>query len=134
MHAHIEWRGRRPLFLVAAHMNVVVAGPPVGQAMDEPRIAVKGEDDRLVDGEKGVEVAVGKAMRMLARRLQRHQIDDIDDPYFEFRRVLTQEFDRSQGLKRRHIAAAGHHHVGLAATVVARPRPDAEPASQCLIA
>ena len=48
-HAHVERRRRRSLFLVAAHMNVVVAGPPIGQAMDEPRIAVKSEDDRLVD-------------------------------------------------------------------------------------
>ena len=65
-HAHVERRGRRSLFFVAAHMNVVVAGPPIGQAMDEPGIAVKGEDDRLVDGEERVEVTIGKAVRMLA--------------------------------------------------------------------
>ena len=102
-------------------MNVVVAGPPIGQAMDEPWIAVKGKDDRLVDGEERVEVTVGEAVRMLARRLQRHEIDDIDDPYFQFGRVLAQEFDRGQGLKRRHIPAAGHNDVRLAAAVVARP-------------
>src|SRR5271154_3466445 len=64
-HAHVERRGRGSLFLVAAHMNVVVAGPPIGQAMDQPRIAVKGEDDWLVASEQGVEVAVRQAERML---------------------------------------------------------------------
>ena len=125
-HAHVERRGRRSLFLVAAHMNVVVAGPPIGQAVDEPRIAVKGEDDRLVDGEERVEVAIGEPVRMLARRLQRHQIDDVDDAYLELGRVLAQEVDRSQRLERRHVAAAGHHHIRLAAAVVARPWPDAQ--------
>ena len=124
-HAHVERRGRRSLFLVAAHMNVVVAGPSIGQPMDEPRIAVEGEDDRLVDGEESVEVTVGEAMRMLAVRLQRHQVDDIDDADLQLGRVLAQEVDRGQRLERRHVAAAGHHHIGLAAVVVARPWPDA---------
>src|SRR5271169_1001169 len=125
-HAHVERRGRRSLFLVAAHMNVVVAGPPIGEAMDQPRIAVKGEDDWFVDSEQGVEVAVLQAVRMLAWGLQRHHINDVDDPYFQFGRMLAQELDRGQRLKRRHIAAAGHHDVRLAAAVVARPWPDAE--------
>ena len=40
-HAHIERRRRRSLFLIAAHVNVVVPSPPIGQAVDEPWIAVK---------------------------------------------------------------------------------------------
>ena len=38
----------------------------------------------------------------------------------------AQQIDGGQRLQRRHVAAAGHHHVGLAALVVARPLPDAD--------
>src|SRR5438132_5517562 len=36
----------------------VEVGPPVRQPVDQPRVAVHREDDRLVLGEKSVEVAV----------------------------------------------------------------------------
>ena len=64
-HHHVERRGGRALFLVAAHVQVVVVGPPVGQAVDQPRVAVVGEDDRLVRGEERVELLVGQAVRVL---------------------------------------------------------------------
>ena len=41
-----------PFFLVAAHMQVLVIGTPVGQSVGEPRISVEIEDDRLVRGEQ----------------------------------------------------------------------------------
>src|SRR6266516_2562061 len=47
-HDHVEWRGRGSLFLVAADMEVVVVRPPVAEAVDQPRIAVVGEDHRPV--------------------------------------------------------------------------------------
>ena len=40
--------------------------------------------------------------------------------------MLSQQIDRGQRLERRHVAGAGHHHVGLAAAIVARPFPDAD--------
>src|SRR3984957_16774515 len=123
-HAHIERRRGRALFLVAADMNVIVPRPPIGQAMDEPRIAVEGEDNWLVDCEERVEVTVGNAVRVLAPRLQRHHIDNVDDTDFQFGRVLAQELDGSQGFERRHVSATGHHDIRLAAAIVARPRPD----------
>ena len=46
----------RPLFFVAAHVQVVVVGPAVRQAVDQPGVAVIGEDDRLVGGEQVVEL------------------------------------------------------------------------------
>ena len=36
------------LLLVAAHVDVVLAGPAVGEPVDQPRIGVEVEDDRLV--------------------------------------------------------------------------------------
>ena len=35
-------------FLVAAHVEVLVVGAAVGQAVDQPGVAVEVEDDRLV--------------------------------------------------------------------------------------
>ncbi len=64
---------------------------------------------------------------MLARRLQLHQVHDVDDADLQIRSVLPEEIDGGERLQRRDIAAAGHHHVGLAASVVAGPLPDPEP-------
>ena len=131
-HDHVERRRRRALFLVAAHVQVLVVRAPVGQAVDQPRVAVEGEDDRLVLGEQGVEIAVRQAVRMLARRLQLHQVHDVDDADLQLRQMLADQLDGGQRLQRRHVAAAGHDHVGLAALVVAGPFPDAEPGGAVL--
>jgi hypothetical protein len=56
-HHHVERRRGRALLLVAAHVEVVVVGAPVGQPVDQPRVAVVGEDHRLVGGEQRVELA-----------------------------------------------------------------------------
>ena len=40
--------------------------PPVRQPVDQPRVAVVGEKDRLVRGEEGVELDVRQAVRQLA--------------------------------------------------------------------
>jgi hypothetical protein len=85
---------------------------------------MESKDDRLVDREERVEVTIGNAVRMLAWRLQRHQIDDVHDPYLQFGRVLAQELDRSQDLQRWHVPATGHHDIRLAASVIAGPWPD----------
>ena len=56
-HDHVEGRGGRALLLIAAHVNIVVIVPPIGQSMNQPWIAVIGEDHRLVGGEQRVEIA-----------------------------------------------------------------------------
>src|SRR2546429_3112058 len=53
---HVERRGGRAFLLVTAHVEVVVIGPPVGQPVDQPRVAVEGEDHRAIAGEEVVEV------------------------------------------------------------------------------
>jgi hypothetical protein len=66
-HHHVERRGRGALLLVAAHMQVGVVGAAVGQAVDQPGIAVVGEQDRLVGGEQRVEIPLRQAVRMFFR-------------------------------------------------------------------
>src|SRR5713226_9631841 len=61
---HIERSGRCSLLFVSADVEIVMIGAPVGQTMDQPWIAVVCKDDRLVDGEYGVEVTIGKSVGM----------------------------------------------------------------------
>ncbi len=81
-HRHVERRCGGALFFIAAHVHIVVIGAAIGQAMNEPRIAVECEDDGFIGGEDGVEIAVGETVGMLGGRLERHQIDDVDHANF----------------------------------------------------
>ena len=51
---HVERRRGRAFLLVAADVNIVVIGAPVREAMDQPGVAVKREDHRLVPREQVV--------------------------------------------------------------------------------
>src|SRR6266536_3325410 len=64
-HAHVERRGCRAFLFVAAHVNVVVIVPAIGEPVDAPGIAVKSKDNRNVRRENAIEVFVGKPVRML---------------------------------------------------------------------
>ena len=57
-YGHVERSCRRALFFVPADVEIAMIRPPIGQAMDQRRIPVKGEDDGLVLGEKYIEVGV----------------------------------------------------------------------------
>jgi hypothetical protein len=94
--------------------------------VDEPWIAVISDDHRLVFREQGIEIIVAEAVRMLCLRLQGHQINNIDDTDLEVRHMLEQEIDGSKCLERRHVARAGHDHIGLATAIVACPFPYAD--------
>ena len=125
LNAHVEGRGDRAFFLVAPDMEIWI-GPPVGQAMDQPGISVEGEDDVLVFGEKVIVIRFVQPVGVLARRLQLHEIDDVDDPDFEIGQMLAKDRDRGQNLKRRRLSATGHHDVRFGVLIVARPLPDAD--------
>ena len=87
---HIERRGRRAFFLVAANVELRVIGAAVGQAVNQPRVAVKGENDGFVFGEQRVEIRVGESVRMFFFGLQFHQVDDVDNADFEVGKFLPQ--------------------------------------------
>src|SRR6476661_6044103 len=127
-HHHVERRRRRSFLLVAAHMEVVVVSAAVREAVDQPRVAVVGEDDGAVRGEERVELRVGEPVRMLALRLQAHQVDDVHDPDLELGQVLAEERGRGERLERRDVAAAREDDVGIVVAVGRRPLPDAEAA------
>ena len=123
---HVEGGRGRALLLVAAHVQVLVVGAAIGQAVDQPRVAVEREDDRPVFREEGVEVLVAQPVRVLGVRLQLHEVDDVDHPDFQVGKMLTHDRDGSERLQRRHVATAGHHHIRCLALIVACPLPDAD--------
>ena len=85
---------------------------------------MKGEYHGLVASEQLVEIPVFKPVRMFCLRLKRHQVDHVDDADADVRHVLAQQCHGCERLERRHIAGAGHNHVGIA-RIIARPLPDA---------
>src|SRR6202453_1636624 len=87
---------------------------------------MKTKHDVLVFGEERVVLPFSEAVGMLCGGLELHQIDDIDNPNFQFGQMLAQEGNSSENLQGGCVAAAGHDHVRLAALVVAGPLPDAE--------
>jgi hypothetical protein len=66
---------------------------PVGQPVNEPRVSMEGEDDRLVRGEQRIKFVVGKAVWMIARGLQCHKVHDVDDANFQLRRISAKHVD-----------------------------------------
>src|SRR5258705_552211 len=56
------------LFLVTTYVNVVLAGPAVGEAMDQQRGTVKVKDHGFVQGKNGLELTVGHTARVLSMR------------------------------------------------------------------
>ncbi len=90
-HDHVERRRRRAFLLVAADVEVRVVRAAVRQPVDQPRIAVVGEHDRLRVGEERVELGVRESVRMLVVRLEAHQVDHVDDAHLQLGKVLAQD-------------------------------------------
>ena len=80
----------------------------------------------LSQGEQASKSRSRQAVRMLGVGLQAEQVDDVDETDLQVGKLLPQHCRRRQRLLRRDVAAARHHHVGLAVLVGARPVPDAD--------
>src|SRR5438045_6692073 len=63
-------------------------------------------------------------MRMLALRLQFHQVDDVDNADLQRRKVLAEEIYGSQRFQRWYVSATRHYDVWFRSFVIARPFPD----------
>ena len=64
---------------------------PVGQPVNQPRVAVEIEDDRLVCREQRIEIPVRQAVGMLRAGLQLEQVDHIDETDLQVREVGAQQ-------------------------------------------
>src|SRR6478736_5735244 len=114
------------LFLVASHMDVVLAGPAVGESMDQPRVRVEVEDHGLVRCENRLELAVCQSMWVLRIRHQLCQVSDIHKPDLCVGQVLAQQCGGGQGLHRRYVAATRHHDIGFDTLIITGPIPDSQ--------
>src|SRR6266436_2939295 len=99
---------------------------PIGQAVNQPGIAVVGKDDRLVDCKDRVELTVGKPVWMFGCGLNRHQVNYIDDSDLDIRKMLAQQVDGRKRLKCRDISGTGHHDIRVASLVVRSPLPNSD--------
>ena len=108
---HVERSCGRPFLLVPPDMQVFMISSPICETMNQPWISVIGKDDGLVFCEKYIEILITQSMRVLALRLQGHQIDNIDNAYFKARELLSKQLDSGKGLERRDIARAGRRYI-----------------------
>ncbi len=97
-HHHVERRSRGASLLEPAHMDAGMVGTTVSKAVDQPWIAVVGENDRLVAGEQRIELAVRQAVGVLGLRLQTHDVDDVDHPDTQVGQFATQDIGGRQCL------------------------------------
>ena len=89
-------------------------------------VGVEIEDDGLVGGEKGIEIAIGEAVRMFGGRLQTEEIDDVDEANLQIGEVLLENGDGGERLHGGDVAGASQHHIGILAVVGGGPIPNAD--------
>src|SRR5260370_738466 len=70
--------------------SVVMVRAFVGKPMDQMGVAVIGEDRRSMGGKEAIEIRIADAVGMDIPGLQRHQVDHIDDPDPQVRKVPAQ--------------------------------------------
>src|SRR6266481_1129825 len=131
-HHHIKGRGGCSFFFIATDMQIVVVMATITQPVYEPWIAVVGENNRLVRGEKRIKTLITKTVTMLTGRLQRHQVHYIDNPDFDSRHVLAQKRGGRQNFQRGNVSGTSEHYIRITATLTARPLPDADTAGAVL--
>src|SRR5262245_54837213 len=90
---------------IAMHMQVLVALESIRQSMNEPRIAMEAEDDRLVGREQAVELSFTGSIGMDLRRQELEEIDDIDETYLQVRQTRAQDRRCSESLLGCDVAA-----------------------------
>ena len=68
-HGQFQRRVDVPVLLVSAHVQILVAVAPVCELVNQPRIAVKVEDNGFVRCEQAVEITIRQTVLVLARGL-----------------------------------------------------------------
>ena len=124
LNSHVERSCDSTLLVVTANIQISVVSV-VQQLVDECRIAMESEYDRLVLSEQSIELSIGQTVRMLALRLQLEQVNNVDESDLDLRHILSHDGNSCQSLQCRSIAAASQNYVRLLTLVVGSPLPDA---------
>ena len=99
----------------------------IGQPVNQPRVAVKREEDRFVPGEQGIEVLIAQPVRVFAFRLQLHQVHNVDHANLQLGQVVPKDGNGGERFQRGYVTATGHHDVRFGCPIASRPFPDADP-------
>ena len=84
----LERRVDIALFLISAHMDVVMIPAAVAEFVDERRVRVEVENDRFIDREERIEVSVGESVRVFGVWHQAEEIDHVDETYLQIGRSV----------------------------------------------
>ncbi len=114
------------LFRVAADVEVFVVGLLVGELVDERGIGVEVEDNGLIRGEEGLELALAEAMGMVGGGHETEEVDDVDEAQLKLRAVFAEDGGGGERLRGGDVAGAGDDGIGLLALVVRGEVPDAD--------
>lgn len=103
--------------------------------MDEPWVAVEGEDNWLIGREQGIIVDIVKAVRVLGGWLKAHKVDDIYDTDLEVGQMLAEDGDCSECFERGNVSGCGKDDIwSLPLSVEAQsqmPRPFVQCSMAC---
>src|SRR5471032_158784 len=113
-------------FPIAMHMHVLVIRAVIRELVNERRIRVEVEDDRLLARENGIEVATGQTVRMIGVGHQPEQVYHVDEADLEVGEMFLQDLDGGERFHGGDIAGTGHHHVRFGVLVRRCPVPDAD--------
>ena len=123
-HNHIEWSSCGALIVKTTDMEPRFVGTAVHHAVDEPAIAVEGEDYVDVAREKFVEGNVVHAVRVIVGTHQHAEIDDVDDANLYTRHMLLQEPGCGASFDGGNVSRTGQNDVRLRSAVVGREFPN----------
>src|SRR5580692_4028218 len=70
------------------------------------------KDDRFIDGEEGIEIAIREAVRMFGVGHEAEKIDNVDEADFQVGKMLLENSDTGERLHGGDIAGAGNDGVG----------------------
>ena len=129
-HHHVERRRGGASLLIPPDMQLGVIAAPIGQPMNEPRIAVEGEDNRPVLGEQRVELAVRQPVWVFVSGSSRIRSTTFTKRTRSLRRCSLESMQQP-GPPGGDLTRAGQNHIRQCAEfiAVAGPLPDTSAAS-----
>jgi len=112
------------LLLVTTNAHALLSLALVGKTVDQPRVGVEVENNRLVIGKDGIVLGVGQTVWMIAIGLQLEQVDDIDEANLQLGKMLTKKGSSSKRFLRASVTATCHDDIRLCTCIVGGPRPN----------
>lgn len=114
------------LLLVTTNTHALLSLALVGKTVNQPRVGVEVENNRLVIGKDGSVLSIGQTVRMVAIGLQLEQVDDIDEANLQLGKVLTKKGSSSKRFLRASVTATCHDDIRLFTCIVGGPRPNSK--------